>query len=316
MKVEGDKKQMISLREVRDLVKAAGIQDSARNSTFYVEVRMEARISETGLDVIPESKPENGQPTDFTKLTYYSQLSTEAQSLSYSTNRATKLQTQTAYYREEPAGAKLTYEANDISQLGINLLDLQNLDDATKKYSQISTTAYYNLSDVKNLDDALKNSSGIKFTLSLQPKNTDTNQSKETYQTSTADAADYLDIELESKAPDKEDPTKEITPVVDYKDSTWSWTVPQIAYWKDGNINNNSSVFKGNVLSQRILLKVRVDNVEDSQLNHYYSNYRVVVTAEILNSAGTGTIEPQQNADIIYTLAKIAPEFILPSVKQ
>ncbi len=41
MKVEGDKKQMISLREVRDLVKAAGIQDSARNSTFYVEVRME-----------------------------------------------------------------------------------------------------------------------------------------------------------------------------------------------------------------------------------------------------------------------------------
>ena len=166
------------------------------------------------------------------------------------------------------------------------------------------------------MDDALKNSSGIKFTLSLQPKNTDTNQSKETYQTSTADAADYLDIELESKAPDKEDPTKEITPVVDYKDSTWSWTVPQIAYWKDGNINNNSSVFKGNVLSQRILLKVRVDNVEDSQLNHYYSNYRVVVTAEILNSAGTGTIEPQQNADIIYTLAKIAPEFILPSVKQ
>ena len=70
------------------------------------------------------------------------------------------------------------------------------------------------------------------------------------------------------------------------------------------------------MLSQRILLKVRVDNVEDSQLNHYYSNYRVVVTAEILNSAGTGTIEPQQNADIIYTLAKIAPEFILPSVKQ
>ena len=62
---------------------------------------------------------------------------------------------------------------------------------------------------------------------------------------------------------------------------------------------------------QSIRLKVDATNVE--ALSHDYSNYKVVLTAEILQTNGTGTsaVKDTQASDgFIYTLAKIKPEFV------
>ena len=152
--------------------------------------------------------------------------------------------TQTAYYRDAPVGAKLTYEADQISQLGINLLDLQYLD-ASQESSLIDTTAVYDLSAMKDLDKELQNSRGIRFTLSLMPKNT--SGSLEEYQNALADAKDYLDVELKSK----DSGTVEYTVGTNGEAGSWSWTVPKETYWKDDNVRTDS-VFNGSILTQAI----------------------------------------------------------------
>lgn len=290
---------VISLQGVRALVR----NGNDGNSTFYVEVRMDAAIPAAGLDVIPESQEIEGVPQDYVKFAYSSQLSTEKTSLSYSTNRATvnENNTKTAYYREEPEGAKLTYDADQLGQLGINLLDLQYLD-TSEQHSLIDTTALYDLSSMKNLDNALKNSTGIKFTLNLSPKNTGSADNQEDYQAATTNADQYLSVELKSKDSGS----------VDYKNGTWTWTVPKETYW-DGNSNNvkTDSVFDGSILTQAIQLKVNVDNIEDGGIEHFYSNYKVTLKAEILE--GNNPSVGAEDDNIIYTLAKIKPEFVEPS---
>ena len=297
---DGTNASAISLQGVRKLVKG-GKADG--NSVLYVEVRMDAMIPASGLDIIPESKLgaeiSANIPDDYTKLVYYSQLSTVKQSLSYSSNRATESNTKTAYYREEPAGAKLSYDADEIDQLGINLLDLAYLD-ASAEYANIETTATYDLSSMKNLDDVLKNSSGVKFTLSLLPKNTNTG-SKEVYGQALSDADQYLSVVLKSAD----------SRTVSYSNGSWSWIVPKETYWQNDNINTKSA-FDGNKLTQAIQLKVNVANVEEK--NHYYSNYKVVLAVEIQRTNGAGVTSPidgtQCNDNLIYTLAKIKPEFV------
>lgn len=298
LSTDGTIENAISLQGVRDRVKG-----TAGSSTFYVELKMDVNIPTSGLNAIPESKIEDGKslPTDFTKLTYSSQLSTEKQSITYSTNRALAPDTQTAYYRDAPVGAKLTYEADQISQLGINLLDLQYLD-ASQESSLIDTTAVYDLSAMKDLDKELQNSRGIRFTLSLMPKNT--SGSLEEYQNALADAKDYLDVELKSK----DSGTVEYTVGTNGEAGSWSWTVPKETYWKDDNVRTDS-VFNGSILTQAIRLKVKIDNVEDK--SHMYSNYKVFLQAEVLGSSATTVVSgTQQDDNIIYTLAKIKPEFL------
>ena len=286
----------ISLQAVRTAIK--GIQNT-NQSTFYVEVRMTVNIPASGLDVIPESKfTEGSGPMDYVKLAYSSQLSTVSRSLAYSNNRASCSNTKTEYYRIEPTGAKLTYEADTIDQLGINLLDPQYLD-VSKEHALIDTTAVYSLASMKNLDDALKNSTGIRFTLTLAPKNTASGSTMEDYADALTNANDYLAIELKSKD------SGEVT--YDNGKGTWSWTVPQSTYWSDGNIKTDS-VFDGSVLTQAIQLKVNVANVESSE--HYYSNYKVVLTAEIIKKDKDIISGTHQDDNIIYTLARISMDFV------
>lgn len=289
---------VISLQGVRALVRDTNRTD---DSTFYVEARMEAAIPAAGLNVIPESRVTDGIPTDYVKFVYSSQLSTEKTSLSYSTNRATAPDTKTAYYREEPEGAKLTYEADQLGQLGINLLDQQYLD-TSEKHSLIDTTALYDLSSMKNLDNALKNSTGIKFTLNLSPKNTDSGAGQEDYQSAATDADKYLSVELKSKDSGAGG--------MKCENGTWTWTVPKATYWENDNVKTDS-VFDGSILTQAIQLKVNVDNIEDGGITHFYSNYKVTLKAEILE--GDNQSVGAEDDNIIYTLAKIKPEFVEPT---
>ena len=68
-------------------------------------------------------------------------------------------------------------------------------------------------------------------------------------------------------------------------------------------------MFDGDVFIQNLNLLVRVDNVEEKQ--HFYSNYKVELRAEVVDKNGTVLDQPDPESDyLIYTLAKIRPEFV------
>ena len=280
----------VNLQQIRKIV-----LDKKQNE-FYVEVKMNAKLPANGLDVIPESQLDNAEPTNYTKLTYTSQLATTRKSLSYSTARALLQNTKISYYRDEAAGVQLTYEADEIGQLGINLLDLQNSYlDAAKENTIIDTTARYDMSTIKDLSSILASSSGIQFSIQLQNKNTTQATKRESY----ADALElegYIKVSVKSKNAGK-------VQLTDDK-KAYTWTVPKSSYWDAGNrIMKASSIFDGDIMTQAIQLKVNIKNV------HLYSNYKVVLSVKIIGQDGN-VVENTTAADnIIYTMARVKPEF-------
>lgn len=283
----------VSLQQIRDIVKD-------KQNEFYVEVKMNAKLPANGLDVIPESKLDNAVPTNYTKLTYTSQLATTRKSLSYSTARKLLQNTKISYYRDEAAGVQLTYEADEIGQLGINLLDLQNSYlDAAKENTIIDTTARYDMSTIKDLSSILASSSGIQFSIQLQNKNT--TQATESY----ADALELNDYDY-MKVVVKSENAGTVQLTNDKK--AYTWTVPKSSYWDaDKKIMKASSIFDGDIMTQAIQLKVNIKNVD--QLKHLYSNYEVVLSVEIIGQDGN-VVENTTAADnIIYTMARVKPEF-------
>ena len=279
----------VNLQQIRDIVKN-------KKNEFYVEVKMNAKLPANGLDVIPESQLEGAILTNYTKLTYTSQLATTRKSLSYSTARALQQDTRIRYYRDEAAGVQLTYEADEIGQLGINLLDLQNSYlDAAKENTIIDTTARYDMSTIKDLSSILASSNGIQFSIQLLNKNT--TQDTESYAADALELKDYMKVSVKSKN------AGEVQLTDDNK--AYTWTVPKSSYWDDDKkIMKASSIFDGDIMTQAIQLKVNIKNVD-----HLYSNYKVVLSVKIIGQNGN-VVENTTAADnIIYTMARVKPEF-------
>lgn len=284
----------VNLQQIRDIVLGKN------QNEFYVEVKMNAKLPANGLDVIPESQMKGDLPTNYTKLTYTSQLATTKKSLSYSTARALLQSTKISYYRDEAAGVQLTYEADEIGQLGINLSDLQNSYlDAAKENTIIDTTARYDMSTIKDLSSILASSSGIQFSIQLKNKNT-------TQDMKSIEYADALKLDDYMKVVVKSENTGTAQLTDDKK--AYTWTVPKSSYWDAGNkIMNASSIFDGDIMTQAIQLKVNIKNVD--QWKHLYSNYKVVLSVKIIGENGN-VVENTTAADnIIYTMARVKPEF-------
>lgn len=280
----------VNLQQIRKIV-----LDKKQNE-FYVEVKMNAKLPANGLDVIPESQLKGDELTNYTKLTYTSQLATTRKSLSYSTARALLQNTKISYYRDEAAGVQLTYEADEIGQLGINLLDLQNSYlDAAKENTIIDTTARYDMSTIKDLSSILASSNGIQFSIQLQNKNT--THDTESYAADALELKDYMKVSVKSKN------AGEVQLTDDNK--AYTWTVPKSSYWDDDKkIMKASSIFDGDIMTQAIQLKVNIKNVD-----HLYSNYKVVLSVKIIGQNGN-VVENTTAADnIIYTMARVKPEF-------
>ncbi len=287
---DGTTKNAVSLSGFRDKIKG-----STGSTTFYVEAVLDATIPPTGLDVIPVSTLVGGMPQNYAKLNYVARLSTEKTSLSYSSTKETLTDTKVRYYQEDVKGAELVYEADDINQLGINLLDLENNLDKDKNNAIIGTTARFDLSAMQNMDSVLRSSTGIRFELTLSRKRTDSG-SEETYDSALTDADKYIDVKLVS--------TDSGTVVCN--GGTWTWTIPSTTYVENGKLKMGT-VFDGSAFTQAINLLVDVSNIEDSNIEHFYSNYKVELKAEILGADGDN--EASDTDNIIYTLTKIKPEF-------
>ena len=299
---DGTLEKAVNLQQIRSFVKGT---NQSGNSTFYVRAVLEAELPAAGLDVIPAASLVNGVPEEYAKLGYVSQISTEKESLAYSSNRAllTYDQTNVKYYRNSSVKSTLTYDADDINQLGINPYDLgQNLD-RDKKNVIISTTAEYDLSMIPKMETLLRDSKEVRFSLTVSQKDEKDGNTENYKAPLTKDAKDYMDIKLVSPG------AAEVQ--FDETTGTWSWSIPKEAYWDEQNskLKTTDRVFDGDVFIQNLNLLVRVDNVEEKQ--HFYSNYKVELRAEVVDKNGTVSDQPDPESDyLIYTLAKIRPEFV------
>lgn len=305
---DGSVANAISLQGVRDSI----LQNSGGDKTtgtFYVEAVLEAELPSVGLDVIPQTQlsSDGSTPIDYAKITYTSQLSAEKSSLSYSNMKKT-LQGDTKYYRQETDSAVLTYDADDVNQLGINPYDLGQNVDASKEHALIDTTAVYDLAEMRDLENTLLQSGGVRFTLKVLQKDSVAGRT-EKYGAQIAgesidaegsilnDADQYLTVKL----------TGEENPELTYQNGIWSWTIPQSSYVENHVIKTGSS-FDGTEFMQAVQLQVKVNNIESAK--HSYSNYKVVVEAEILDVQGNAINATTSEDYLIYTLAKIRPEFV------
>lgn len=301
---DGSVANAISLQGVRDSIR----QNSGGDKTtgiFYVEAELKAELPAAGLDVIPAASLVKDAPEEYAKLGYVSQISTEKESLAYSSNRAllTYDQTNVKYYRNSSVKSNLTYDADDVNQLGINPYDLgQNLD-RDKKNVIISTTAEYDLSMIPKMETLLRDSKEVRFSLTVSQKD-EKDGNTENYKTPlTRYAKDYMDIKLVSPGASE----------VQFDETTgiWSWSIPKEVYWDEQNskLKTTDGVFDGDVFIQNLNLLVRLDNVEEKQ--HFYSNYKVELRAEIVDNNSNVLDQPNPESDyLIYTLAKIRPEFV------
>lgn len=305
---DGSVANAISLQGVRDSI----LQNSGGDKTtgtFYVEAVLDAELPSVGLDVIPQTQlsADGSTPIDYAKITYTSQLSAEKSSLSYSNMKKT-LQGDTKYYRQETDSAVLTYDADDVNQLGINPYDLGQNVDASKEHALIDTTAVYDLAEMRDLENTLLQSGGVRFTLKALQKDSAAGRT-EKYGAQIAgesidaegsllnDADQYITVKL----------TGEENPELTYQNGIWSWTIPQSSYVENHVIKTGSS-FDGTEFMQAVQLQVKVNNIESAK--HYYSNYKVVVEAEILDAQGNAINATTSEDYLIYTLAKIRPEFV------
>lgn len=299
---DGTPEKAVNLQQIRSIVKG---NNQSGNSTFYVKAVLDAELPAAGLDVIPAASLVKDAPEEYAKLGYVSQISTEKESLAYSSNRAllTYDQTNVKYYRNSSVKSTLTYDADDVNQLGINPYDLgQNLD-RDKKNVIISTTAEYDLSMIPKMETLLRDSKEVRFSLTVSQKDEKDGNTENYKAPLTKDAKDYMDIKLVSPG------AAEVQ--FDETTGTWSWSIPKEAYWDEQNskLKTTDGVFDGDVFIQNLNLLVRVDNVEEKQ--HFYSNYKVELRAEIVDNNSNVLDQPNPESDyLIYTLAKIRPEFV------
>ena len=299
---DGTLEKAVNLQQIRSIVKG---NNKSGDSTFYVRAVLEAELPAAGLDVIPAASLVKDAPEEYAKLGYVSQISTEKESLAYSSNRAllTYDQTNVKYYRNSSVKSTLTYDADDVNQLGINPYDLgQNLD-RDKKNVIISTTAEYDLSMIPKMETLLRDSKEVRFSLTVSQKDEKDGNTENYKAPLTRDAKDYMDIKLVSPG------AAEVQ--FDETTGTWSWSIPKEAYWDEQNskLKTTDGVFDGDVFIQNLNLLVRVDNVEEKQ--HFYSNYKVELRAEIVDKNSNVSDQPNPESDyLIYTLAKIRPEFV------
>lgn len=278
---DGTRENAISLQPVRLAVETPAGQTP---KSFFVEAELDAKLPTDALDVIPKADLKNGTLSEYARLSYLSRISVEKSGLSYSDMTASLSETQVGYYRKNSEDAQLKFNAKDLSQLGINLRDLMDehlsTDDQGRR-SRIDAFAEYDLRGVRDWQELLKDSQYMRFTLELQRKTGDTTYEKEAH----ADAF----LQVEGK------------PYQDTNNS-WSWTVPREQYYDAAT----AAPKLDGMLAQALTLQVRLDGIEENE--RFYANYRVLLTAEVVDTEGKSQCVVKDA--LIYTLAQIKPEFV------
>ena len=217
---------------------------------------------------------ENGTDA-YTEVNYRSSLASAANGLSQSPWKASTEDAETVkYYRIDTGSSTISLVASKTSQLGINIDDLTTAD------GTIAAIGYYDLSKLSNVKEIMNDAGSVVYTLTLQQKGETGSY------TQIDDISSYIKI-----------------------------NEPDVFYRQSGNsfIFTDSGLETRESGTNRFVLpfSVKVDTAKDA---HQYSNYRLVLTAQLKNKSGDSIDTPENingNADyknkdyITYELTRI-----------
>ena len=281
---EGTPIDLSGIRKIAtDAANAAGA-----NASFSIQMKADLRMSGPACqNAIAAS--EDGSA--YTKPTYRSFLSPHADTLSTSTMVADN-EGKMRYYRQGGGASTIALTATKKTQLGINVDDLGTAD------GTIALAATYDLSKLSGAEEKLSKAENATFTLTLQKRN-----DKGGYD--SVPIADYLSVQESSKL-------GKGTVSDDRNSIVFTDTAS-----KDAASNSVLATRDGSSPILRLGFVVKVNtNVESAQ--HFYANYRLVMTAHLSGGGvddtpvnASGSIAGYANSDYVtYTLTRVHMEGI------
>ncbi len=272
----------IDLSGIRKI--ATGATDAAdANASFFIQMKADLRMSGLACqNAIAAS--EDGKA--YTKPTYRSFLSPHADTLSTST-MTVGIDGKMRYYRKGGGASTITLTATKKTQLGINVDDLGTAD------GTIALAATYDLSKLSGADEKLSKATSATFTLMLQKRKDDKDDKDSGYD--SVPIADYLSVQESSKLGTG-------TVSADHNSIVFMDTV------SNGVLATRDD--SSPILRLGFVVKVNTD-VESAQ--HFYANYRLVMTAHLSGNGvddtpvnASGSITGYPNSDYVtYTLTRV-----------
>ena len=284
---EGTPIDLSGIRKIAtDAANAAGA-----NALFSIQMKADLKMSGPACqNAIAAS--EDGLA--YTKPTYRSFLSPHADTLSTST-MAKDNEGKMRYYRKGGGASTIALTATKKTQLGINVDDLGTAD------GTIALAATYDLSKLSGADEKLGKAANATFTLSLQKREEDGGYKD------VSDIGGYLSVQQCAQL------GMDNVGVSDDRNSI----VFTDAASKDVASNSVLATRDGSspILRLSFVVKVNTD-VESAQ--HFYANYRLVMTAHLSGEGvddtpvnASGSIAGYANADYVtYTLTRVHMEGI------
>lgn len=253
-------------------------------TTFSIQMKADLRMSGPACqNAIAASEDASA----YTKPTYRSFLSPHADTLSTSTMAADN-EGKMRYYRMGGGASTIALTATKKTQLGINVDDLGTAD------GTIALAATYDLSKLSGADEKLSKAEKAIFTLTLQKRGGDGKYED------VSGIGDYLSVQ-------------QCTQLGMDKVSVDGDSI----VFADAASNGILATRDGNSPILRLGFVVKVNtNVESAQ--HFYANYRLVMTAHLSGGGvddtpvnASGTIAGYEHSDYVtYTLTKVHMEGI------
>lgn len=259
----------------------SGIRSIAIEANTSFSIQMKADLQMLG-PACQNAIAASENASAYTKPTYRSFLSPHADTLSTSTMTADN-EGKMRYYRKGGGTSTIALTATKKTQLGINVDDLGTAD------GTIALAATYDLSKLSGADEKLSKAKSATFTLSLQKREED---------------GSYKDV-------------SDIDKYLSVQQSTHLGTG---ALGADGNSIVFTDTASNGVLATRdgsspilrhgFVVKVNTD-VESAQ--HFYANYRLVMTAHLSGDGvddtpvnASGSVAGYNNSDYVtYTLTRV-----------
>ena len=259
---------------------------TGENVPFSIQMKADLQMSGPACqNAIAASEDELSA---YTKPTYRSFLSPHADTLSTSTMTDDN-NGMMCYYRTGVGASTIALTATKKTQLGINVDDLATAD------GTIALAATYDLSKLSGADEKLSKATSATFTLTLQKRKDDKDGGYD-----SVPIADYLSVQESSKL--------------------GTGTVSDDGYsivFTDAAFNSVLATRDGSspILRLGFVVKVNTD-VEKAQ--HFYANYRLVMTAHLSGNGvddkpvnASGSIVGYANSDYVtYTLTRVHMEGI------
>lgn len=251
---------------------------------FTVEATVNLAFPDSAMTVFPsytdeEVKANGNTPKGYTQFAAETRISSSTSTLAAG-NKKTDTATK-GYYRGAEAVAKLDYNAiGDITQLGINVNDLES---ATDKHL-INTQGVYDISALVDKDTIMASATKLVCTVELLQKFTDANG-----------VISYVGVEegnFISLSGGK------------YSGSSFTWEIPRE---EDNTFNGTYNSEQGTFT---LLFDVNViTDIEQAAINGTYANYEVKLTVKLMN--GTADVTGTSADDYFkYTLARVSTELL------